>query len=62
MYKEKIIGFATIAMAHVKQNEHEKLQIDTYGNIPALLIGHLATHQKLKMYSVSKFFAHDFTS
>ena len=55
MYKEKIIGFITIAMAHVKQNEHEKLQIDAYGNIPALLIGHLATHKDYERKGIGKY-------
>jgi len=45
VYQEKIIGFITIAMAHMKKDEHEDLQIDGFGNIPALLIGHLATHR-----------------
>ena len=44
-HADKIVGFITIAMAHMKKDEYEKLKIDSYGNIPALLIGHLATHK-----------------
>ena len=45
MYKKKIIGFVTIAMAHIMPERDEWLQGKGYGNIPALLIGHLATHK-----------------
>ena len=44
MYEEKIIGFVTLAMGHVEKNALEDIRIDGYGNIPALLISHLATH------------------
>ncbi len=44
-YKDKAIGFISIAMAHIRQERHEDLQDNGFGNIPALLIGHLATHQ-----------------
>ncbi len=37
VYKEKIIGFITIAMAHMKKDDHNDLQIGGFGNIPALL-------------------------
>ncbi|WP_316504834.1 GNAT family N-acetyltransferase [Nitrosopumilus sp.] len=55
VYKEKIIGFVTIAMAHMKKDEHEELQIDTFGNIPALLIGHLATHKDHERQGVGRY-------
>ena len=45
IYEQKIIGYIAIGMAHMKKDEHEKLNIDTYGNVPALLISHLATHK-----------------
>ncbi len=45
MYKKKMIGFVTIAMAHMRPERDERLQGKGYGNIPALLIGHLATHK-----------------
>lgn len=54
VYEEKIIGFVTIAMAHMKKDEHEDLQIDTFGNIPALLIGHLATHKNYERKGVGR--------
>ncbi len=38
VYDGKIIGFITIAMGHMKQDEHESLQVDGFGNIPALNI------------------------
>ena len=45
MYMEKVIGFISIAMAHMNPERDKQLQRDGYGNIPALLIGHLATHK-----------------
>ena len=46
MYKKKkVIGFVTIAMAHMRPERDKQLQGKGYGNIPALLIGHLATHK-----------------
>lgn len=55
VYEKKIIGFVTIAMAHMKKDEHESLQIDTYGNIPALLIGHLATHKDHERNGIGRY-------
>ena len=40
-----IVGFVTIAMDHVEQEMHKDLDLGTYGDVPALLIGHLATHR-----------------
>ena len=45
MYKKQMIGFVTIAMAHMRPERDERLRGKGYGNIPALLIGHLATHK-----------------
>ena len=45
MYRKKVIGFVSIAMAHMRPERDKRLQRDGYGNIPALLIGHLATHK-----------------
>ena len=45
MYKKKMIGFVTIAMSHMRPERDARLQGKGYGNIPALLIGHLATHK-----------------
>lgn len=55
LYEDKIIGFVTIAMAHMKKDEHETLDIDTFGNIPALLIGHLATHKDYEGKGVGRY-------
>ena len=52
-YEKKIIGFITIAMAHMKPTP--KLPIDTFGNIPSLLIGHLATHKDYERKGVGKY-------
>ncbi len=51
-YEGKIIGFITIAMAHMEKNRH--IQTDTFGNIPALLIGHLATHKDYERKGVGQ--------
>ena len=50
----RIVGFITIAMAHMKPSECEELGIDSYGNIPALLIGHLATHKDFERRGIGK--------
>lgn len=42
-------------MAHMKKDEHETLDIDTFGNIPALLIGHLATHRDYERKGVGRY-------
>ncbi len=46
IYKDKVVGFISVAMAHMRPERHEKLEGKGYGNIPALLIGHLATHKE----------------
>ena len=45
MYKKKMIRFVSVAMAHMRPERDKRLQGKGYGNIPALLIGHLATHK-----------------
>ena len=45
IYKGVIVGYITIAMAHVEQTMHKDLKMDVHGNVPALLIGYLATHK-----------------
>ena len=44
-YKGKVLGFISIAMAHMQPERHHDLQGNGFGNIPSLLIGHLATHK-----------------
>lgn len=55
IYEEKIIGFITIAMGHMKKDEHASLQIDAFGNIPALLIGYLATHKDYEGNGIGRY-------
>ena len=45
MYKKKMIGFITISMAHMMPKRDTRLQGKGYGDIPALLIRHTATHK-----------------
>ena len=45
IYEGVIIGFITIAMAHAEQAMHIDLELDVHGNVPAVLIGYLATHK-----------------
>lgn len=42
---DTVIGFISVAMSHMKPERHESLMGKGYGNIPALLIGHLATRK-----------------
>ena len=53
-YSGKIVGFITIAMAHMKKSECEELAIDSFGNVPALLIGHLATHKDFERRGIGE--------
>ena len=55
MHSGKIVGFTTIAMAYMKKSECEELAIDSFGNIPALLIGHLATHKDFERQGIDKY-------
>ena len=52
-YEGIIIGFITIAMAHMEKNKH--MQTGTFGNIPAMLIGHLATHKDYERKGVGQY-------
>lgn len=45
VYDKKIIGYITLSMAHMLQEEHKKLRVDAYGNIPGMIIGQIATHE-----------------
>ena len=43
---DKVLGFVSIAMAHLRKENTEAMRSKgTDGNIPALLISHLATHK-----------------
>ena len=53
-YSGKIVGFITIAMSHMEMSECEELEIDSSGNAPALLIGHLATHKDFERRGIGK--------
>ncbi len=44
---EEIVGFITLAMSYAKKG-FQIPKLDTYGNIPALLISHLATYKDHK--------------
>ena len=44
-YNRQIVGYLVIAAAHLDKTSQQKLNIDTYGNIPVLQITHLATHK-----------------
>jgi len=58
-YKGRVIGYISIAMAHMRKENNEGMNSkETEGNIPALLISHLATHEdflkkKIGSYLVS---------
>ena len=41
-------------MAHVRKSEVADVKIDGYGNIPALLISHLATHKDYERTGVGR--------
>jgi len=54
LYKGKVIGFISIAMAHMEK-ERSPITIgkQTAGTIPALLISHLATHKQYRRKKVA---------
>ena len=44
--KKKVLGYVTLAMAHIRHDAIEKAKSkEIHGNIPALLISHLAVHK-----------------
>jgi len=45
IWRCKVIGFISIAMAHMRPERVPDLDEEGYGNYPALLVGHLATHK-----------------
>lgn len=54
VYNEKIIlGYITLAMAHMTQKEHKKLEVDGFGNIPGLIIGQIATNKEYECSGVA---------
>ena len=58
IYKNKVIGYITIAMAHMRPERHGGLQGKGYGNIPALLIGQLATHKEHEKKGIGRELIH----
>ena len=53
-YENHVIGFITIAMADTNKKEHAKLEAFPHSNIPALLIGQLATHADFERSGVGQ--------
>lgn len=54
MYREQIVGYVVLAMAHMLKPAQKRLDIDTYGDIPALLISHLATHKEYEHRGIGR--------
>ncbi len=51
--EKKVLGYFSIAMAHIrKENKDAMMEKGTDGNIPALLISHLATDRKFLRHGV----------
>ena len=45
MCERDMLGYVTIAMSHMEQGMHETLKMDAHGNVPAMLVGYLATRR-----------------
>lgn len=54
MYREQIVGYVVLAMAYMSRPAQKRLGIDTYGDVPALLISHLATHKEYERRGICK--------
>ena len=48
-----ILGYITLAMAHMSQKEHKKLEVDGFGQIPGLIIGQIATNKDYECSGVA---------
>ena len=55
MYGKEMIGHIAIAMSHMKQEMHETLKMDAHGNVPAVLIGYLATHRDYERMGIGSY-------
>ena len=54
MHEGRIVGYVVLAAADVPDKEQKRLNIDTYGSVPALLISHLATHEQYERRRVGR--------
>ena len=54
VYKKQVVGYIVLAMAQLSKAKQGDLGIDTYGDIPALLISHLATHKKYERRGIGR--------
>ena len=54
MHEGRIVGYVVLAAAAVPDREQKRLNIDTYGSVPALLISHLATHEQYERRRVGR--------
>ncbi len=52
--KECVIGYITIAMAHLSRREHGKLESFPHSNVPGLLVGQIATHRNFEGLGIGK--------
>ena len=54
-HNKQVVGFMTLAMAHLDRAEQRTLGIDTYGNIPVLAITALATDKRYERRGVGRY-------
>ena len=54
MYNGVIVGYVALAMSDVPAKEQKRLNIDTYGTVPALWISHLATHKQYERRGIGR--------
>ena len=54
MHEGRIAGYIVLAAAHVPDTEQKRLNIDTYGPVPGLVISHLATHEEYERRGVGR--------
>lgn len=54
-YNKQVVGFMTLAMAHLDKAEQQTLGIDAYGNIPVLAITALATDKRYERRGVGRY-------
>lgn len=53
VWRGKVIGFISIAMAHMDPERVPDLKNQGFGDYPALLVGHLATHKDFEKKGVA---------
>ena len=54
-HNKQVVGFMTLAMAHLDMSEQPTFGIDTYGNIPVLAITALATDSRYERRGVGRY-------